>query len=64
MRAYLELLERLGDPLPEIKCAIAWERFRPLLVSVCKKGEAGKGVSLIDAVLMFTVLVLPCLAAE
>ena len=55
----LKLLERLGDPLPKLERAVAWERFRPLLSSVYKKREAGKGGRPpFDAVLMFKVMVL------
>ena len=55
----LNLLERLGDPLPKLERSIAWERFRPLLATAYKKRVASKGGrSPFDVVLMFKVLVL------
>jgi hypothetical protein len=33
----LELLERLGDPLPKLERSVDWEAFRPLLESLYKR---------------------------
>jgi len=55
----LELLERLGDPLPKLERTIAWESFRAQLAVVYKNGDPSKGGRPpFDAVLMFKVLVL------
>ncbi|OOZ35904.1 hypothetical protein BOW51_09720 [Solemya velesiana gill symbiont] len=55
----LELLERLGDPLPKLDKTVQWEAFRKLLSSVYRKGDPSKGGRPpFDAVLMFKVLVL------
>ena len=55
----LELLERLGDPLPKLERTVNWEAFRETLGSVYKKRQPGKGGRPpYDAVLMFKVLVL------
>jgi IS5 family transposase len=54
----LELLERLGDPLPKLERTIDWESFRGLLKKVYAK-PTKKGVRPpFDAVLMSKVLVL------
>jgi IS5 family transposase len=55
----LELLERLGDPLPKPGRSVDWEAFRPLLESLYKQSDPRKGGRPpFDAVLMFKVLVL------
>ena len=55
----LELLERLGDPLPKLERTIHWEAFRDLLAGVYKDSDPRKGGRPpFDAVLMFKVLVL------
>jgi hypothetical protein len=55
----LELLERLGDPLPKLGRSVDWEAFRPLLESLYKQSDPRKGGRPpFDAVLMFKVLVL------
>lgn len=55
----LELLERLGDPLPKLERTIQWEAFRELLSTVYKDSDPRKGGRPpFDAVLMFKVLVL------
>lgn len=55
----LDLLERLGDPLPKLERTVEWDAFRSLLSSVYKNGDPSKGGRPpYDAVLMFKVLVL------
>jgi hypothetical protein len=55
----LELLERLGDPLPKLERTIQWEAFRELLSAVYKDSDPRKGGRPpFDAVLMFKVPVL------
>lgn len=55
----LELLERLGDPLPKLERTIEWEAFGNLLSRVYKDGDRSKGGRPpYDAVLMFKILVL------
>ena len=55
----LELLERLGDPLPKLERSVDWEAFRPLLEGLYKQSDPRKGGRPpFDAVLMFKVLVL------
>ena len=55
----LELLEKLGDPLPKLERTIDWEGFRPYLDKVYKNSEPAKGGRPhYDEVLMFKVLVL------
>lgn len=55
----LELLERLGDPLPKLERTVQWEAFRKLLSGVYKKSAPSKGGRPpFDAILMFKVLVL------
>jgi len=55
----LELLERLGDPLPKLERSVDWEAFRPLLESLYKQSDPRNGGRPpCDAVLMFKVLVL------
>ena len=55
----LELLERLGDPLPKLERSVDWEAFRTLLESLYKRSDPRKGGRPpFDAVLMFKVLVL------
>ena len=39
----LELLERLGDPLPKLERTIQWESFRELLSGVNKDSDPRKG---------------------
>ena len=39
----LELLERLGDPLPKLERSVGWEVFRPLLGSLYKQSDPRKG---------------------
>ncbi|MEW8483080.1 MAG: IS5 family transposase [Candidatus Thiodiazotropha endolucinida] len=55
----LDLLERLGDPLPTLERSVQWEAFREILSSVYKNSDPGKGGRPpFDAVLMLKVLVL------
>jgi IS5 family transposase len=55
----LQLLEKLGDPLPRLQRHIDWEAFRPLLNRVYeKKRKSNAGRKPYDVVLMFKVLVL------
>lgn len=55
----LDLLERLGDPLPKLERTIQWEAFREVLHPVYKASDPCKGgCPPFDAVLMFKVLVL------
>lgn len=55
----LDLLERLGDPLPKLERTIHWEAFREVLHPVYKATDPRKGGRPpYDAVLMFKVLVL------
>ncbi len=54
----LELLERLGDPLPKLERTIDWESFRGLLKKVYAKPTKKGGRPPFDAVMMFKVLVL------
>lgn len=55
----LELLERLGDPLPQLERTIDWEAFRKPLRGVYKDRSVGKGGRPpYDALLMLKVLVL------
>lgn len=39
----LDLLERLGDPLPKLERSVDWEAFRPLLESLYKQSDPCKG---------------------
>lgn len=55
----LELLEKLGDPLPNLSRVVDWEAFRPLLSGLRKESDPRKGGRPpFDVVLMFKVLVL------
>lgn len=55
----LDLLEKLGDPLPKLERTVDWEAFRPLLSGVYKTSiPSNGGRPPYDAVLMFKVLVL------
>jgi IS5 family transposase len=55
----LDLLERLGDPLPKLTRSVNWEAFRPELGKLYKQSDPRKGGRPpFDAVLMFKVLVL------
>lgn len=55
----LELLERLGDPLPQLQRTVDWEAFRELLSPVYRDRDPRKGGRPpYDVVLMFKVLVL------
>ena len=55
----LELLEKLGDPLPKLERLVDWETFRPELVGLRKESDPHKGGRPpFDVVLMFKVLVL------
>lgn len=55
----LQLLEKLGDPLPKLQRSIDWEEFRALLNTVHKKvRKSNAGRKPYDVVLMFKVLVL------
>ena len=55
----LELLERLGDPLPKLERTVDWGGFRVRLANVYKHSEPSKGGRPpFDSVLMFKVLVL------
>jgi hypothetical protein len=38
----LELLEKLGDPLPNLSRVVDWEAFRPLLSGLRKELEFGR----------------------
>lgn len=54
----LNLLERLGDPLPKLQRSVDWEAFRSELEKVYKQGNPRKRCRPpFDAVLMFKVLV-------
>ena len=55
----LELLEKLGDPLPKLERTVDWEAFRPVLQSAYKQSDPSKGgCPPYDAVLMFKILIL------
>ena len=55
----LDLLEKLGDPLPMLARTVDWDAFRPLLQPVYKNGDLRTGGRPpFDTVLMFKVLVL------
>lgn len=55
----LDLLERLGDPLPKLERAVDWEGFRAALATVYKTRAPGQGGRPpFEALLMFKVLVL------
>jgi len=55
----LQLLEKLGDPLPKLQRSVDWEAFRALLSTVHDKArKSNAGRKPYDVVLMFKVLVL------
>ncbi len=55
----LELLEKLGDPLPKLERLVDWEAFRPQLAGLRKESDPHKGGRPpMDVVLMFKILVL------
>ncbi|ASJ72092.1 IS5 family transposase [Granulosicoccus antarcticus] len=55
----LQLLEKLGDPLPKLQRSVDWEAFRTLLNVVHeKKRKSNAGRKPYDVVLMFKILVL------
>jgi len=56
----LEKISKIGDPLEKLNRHIDWERFRPQLENICKKGEAEGpgGRPPYDYVMMFKILIL------
>ena len=55
----LQLLEKLGDPLPKLNRCVTWEDFRPILKRIReqpRKSTAGRKPY--DSILMFKILVL------
>jgi len=54
----LDLLERLGDPLPKLERTVDWESFRATLSTVYKSSAEKGGRPGYDPVLMFKILVL------
>ena len=62
IRARLESLSRLGDPLEALNERIPWETFRPVLEAVRQKPrKSNAGRKPFDVVLMFKMLVLQSL---
>jgi len=54
----LELLEKLGDPLPKLERTVDWEVFRAVLKGLYKNDGRKGGRPSYDPILMLKVLVL------